>query len=214
MGYIYKINNDINDKVYIGKTLATIEKRWKEHCHDMEKRDLENRPLYRAMKKYGYRHFYIEEIEQCSNDIINERECYWINFYNSYKNGYNATKGGDGTSYVDVDSIIALWNEGKNIKEIHEITGHDHNTITNHLIDYGVTAEERQKRGRDYLRKAVAMLDKNTEEILQIFPTIKSTAVFLQKPSSDRHVQEVCKGKRKTAYGYKWRFVEDISKEI
>lgn len=210
MGYIYKISNDINDKVYIGKTLATIEKRWKEHCHDMEKRDLENRPLYRAMKKYGYRHFYIEEIEQCSNDVINERECYWIDFYNSYKNGYNATKGGDGTSYADVESIIILWNEGKNIKEIHEKTGHDHNTITNHLIDYGVTAEERQKRGRDYLRRPVVMLNKNTEEILQTFDTTHEISDYLGKPMASRHVYEVCNGQRKTAYGYKWKYLEDI----
>lgn len=209
MGYIYKISNDINDKVYIGKTLATIEKRWREHCHDMEKRSYENRPLYRAMKKYGYRHFHIEEIEQCSNSIINERECYWINFYDSYHNGYNATKGGDGTTYADVDSIISLWNEGKNIKEIHNITGHDHNTITNHLINYGITAEERQQRGRDYCRKSVIMLDKNTNEVLKIFDTLGDTEIFLQKPGGRRHVYEVCNGKRKTAYGYKWKYLNN-----
>lgn len=34
MGYIYKIVNDINDKIYIGKTEKSIEKRFKEHCRD------------------------------------------------------------------------------------------------------------------------------------------------------------------------------------
>lgn len=210
MGYIYKINNDINNKVYIGKTLASISERWKEHLSDMDKRKNEKRPLYAAMRKYGTNHFYIEEVEQCSNDIINERECYWIDFYDSYSKGYNATKGGDGKSYADVEAIITLWNEGKNIKEIHDITGHDHITITNHLKNYGITAEERQKRGRDYLRKAVVMLDKNTDEVLRVFEMVADTEVFLQKPGGRRHVFEVCNGKRKTAYGYKWKYLKDL----
>lgn len=210
MGYIYKITNDINNKVYIGKTLASISERWKEHLSDMDKRKNEKRPLYAAMRKYGTSHFYIEEVERCSNDIINERECYWIDFYDSYSNGYNATKGGDGKSYADVESIIDLWNKGKNIKEIHDITGHDHTTITNHLINYGITAEERQKRGRDYLRKAVVMLDKNTDEVLKVFEMVADTEVFLQKPGGRRHVSEVCNGKRKTAYGYKWKYLKDL----
>ena len=210
MGYIYKISNDINDKVYIGKTLASISDRWKEHLSDMDKRKNEKRPLYSAMRKYGTSHFYIEEIEQCSNDIINERECYWINFYDSYKNGYNATKGGEGKAYADVESIITLWEQGKNIKEIHDITGHDGETIKNHLNDYGITAEQRQERGHGYQRKAVAMLDKNTGEVLKIFDMLSDTEVFLQKSGGRRHVYEVCSGQRKSAYGYKWKYVKDL----
>ena len=53
MSYIYKIINDINDKVDIGKTEFSIEKRFNEHCHDCYRRDKEKRPLYSSMKKYG-----------------------------------------------------------------------------------------------------------------------------------------------------------------
>lgn len=74
MGFIYKITNDVNGKVYIGKTLNTVESRWKEHCHDKDRRNMENRPLYRAMNKYGLEHFSIEitalSIEQrCQRSI-------------------------------------------------------------------------------------------------------------------------------------------------
>ena len=65
MGFIYKITNDVNGKVYIGKTLNTVVSRWKEHCHDKDRRNMENRPLYRAMNKYGLEHFSIETIEEC-----------------------------------------------------------------------------------------------------------------------------------------------------
>ena len=209
MGYIYKITNDINNKIYIGKTLSSISDRWKEHLSDMDKRKNEKRPLYSAMRKYGTSHFHIEEIEQCSNDIINKRECYWIEFYNSYANGYNATKGGDGKAYVNTEIIISLWNEGKNIKEIHDITGYDYATISNHLNDKGITAEERQVRGRDYLRKTIIMLDKDTEEVINIFPSLSAAYSFLGKQSSG-HIPDVCRGKRKTAYGYKWKYLKDL----
>lgn len=49
-GYIYKITNDINDKIYIGKTLLNIEKRFLQHKNDSRRIRLEVRPLYRAMK--------------------------------------------------------------------------------------------------------------------------------------------------------------------
>ena len=64
MGFIYKIINNINDKVYIGKTDFSIEKRWAEHKKDSQK-DLKNRPLYRAMNKYGIENFSIEIVEEC-----------------------------------------------------------------------------------------------------------------------------------------------------
>ena len=57
MAYIYKIINDINQKIYIGKTKFSIEKRFKEHCSDAYRRSFEKRPLYAAMRKYGIEHY-------------------------------------------------------------------------------------------------------------------------------------------------------------
>ena len=204
MGYIYKISNDINNKVYIGKTLASISERWKEHLSDMDKCRNEKRPLYAAMRKYGTSHFYIEEVEQCSNSIINERERYWIDFYGSYSNGYNATKGGDGKSYADVDAIITLWNEGKNIKEIFEITGHDHKTITKHLNDYEVTSQDIKNRGIECRSKSIVKIDKITGEIIEVFPS-ESEA----RRQGYSHAPDVANGKRKTDHGFYWKWLDN-----
>ena len=76
MAYIYQIINDINQKVYIGKTEFSIEERFKEHCRDAFKDRNENRPLYAAMRKYGIEHFHIELIEETQEP--EEREIYWI----------------------------------------------------------------------------------------------------------------------------------------
>lgn len=76
-GFIYIIRNNINDKVYIGKTLLpTIEERFKEHIKDSKRERCEKRPLYNAINKYGEEHFYIELIEECSADVLSEREKY------------------------------------------------------------------------------------------------------------------------------------------
>ena len=108
MAYIYKITNDINNKVYIGKTSrASIQERFNEHCSDCQKRNEENRPLYSAMKKYGVEHFRVELIEETDNPI--EREIFWINKYDSFKNGYNATIGGDGKPFLDYKKILELY---------------------------------------------------------------------------------------------------------
>ena len=101
MAYIYQITNDVNGKIYIGKTEFSIEKRFKEHCKDAFRPRNEKRPLYTAMRKYGINHFHIELLEETENP--EEREKFWIEEKRSFKNGYNATLGGDGKKYIDYD---------------------------------------------------------------------------------------------------------------
>ena len=213
MGKIYKIINDINDKVYVGKTMSTIEKRFKEHCADSTRRNEENRPLYRAMNKYGIEHFSIHLIEECSDEEASAREQYWIGFYKGYTNGYNATRGGDGKAYIDVSELLRLWSLGKSLSEISEIVHHDKSWISILLKEKGIKESEILERGMS--KKGVEMLDKNTEEVLNTFSSTRDAARFLIKEkglkSSNEggysgHISEVCQGKRKTCQGYKWRY--------
>ena len=116
MAYIYEIINDINNKSYVGKTEFSLEKRFKEHCRDSQRKSFEKRPLYSAMRKYGLEHFSIHLLEETNNP--NEREKYWIEILGTFKNGYNATKGGDGIAYVDYDLILALYKFDKSFGKI------------------------------------------------------------------------------------------------
>lgn len=215
MSKIYKIINDINDKVYVGKTMNSIEKRFKEHCADSTRRDEENRPLYRAMNKYGVEHFSIHLIEECADEEASAREQYWIGFYKGYTEGYNATLGGDGKSYIDISELLKLWNSGKTITEIGNIVHHDKGWISNLLKENGVAAEEIIERGAKTCIKQVEMLDKKTEEVLATFESTREAARFLIKekglnPDSEggysSHISGACQGKRKTCQGYKWRY--------
>lgn len=205
MAYIYKITNDVNEKIYIGKTLVSIEERWRCHKKDSKTKHCEKRPLYNAINKYGIEHFHIEQIEECSSDIVNEREKYWIEYYGSFKYGYNATKGGDGKQYADYDLIFALWNEGKTNKEIQTILGYDSHTIRTALSNKGISVFERRSQGHREAKKMVAMLDKETNEIIKVFPSIMEAERYFN--TSKTHISTVCKGKRKTALGYGWKYI-------
>jgi group I intron endonuclease len=94
IGYIYKITNTQNGKVYIGKTIRTVAIRWEQHIKRAKQRV--NNYLYDAMNHYGYDNFSIETIDTCPKEDLNEREKYWINVYDTQENGYNRTCGGDG----------------------------------------------------------------------------------------------------------------------
>ena len=107
MPFIYKIYNDINNKFYIGKTSKTVNDRWQEHIYTaLYRKQKRNFKLYKAIRKYGIEHFFIEEIEECNKDSVDEREKYWIKQYDSFNNGYNMTEGGDGTIFYDRDLIL------------------------------------------------------------------------------------------------------------
>ena len=206
MPYIYKITNLINGKVYIGKTLDTIEKRWKDHKKDSIRPRCEKRPLYSAMNKYGVENFTIEEVEECSEKELSEREKYWIEFYHSFHDGYNATTGGDGKQYADYDLIYTLFQEGKTCKEIKQITNYDGLTIRRALEANGITKQIRKDRGRGCSRKKVAKIDLRTNEILEVYSSI-TEAEKINHPAY--HIGDVCNGKRKSCGGFGWKFLED-----
>lgn len=103
-GFIYKVTNKQNGKVYIGQTSRTIEERWREHTtnatHD-NNLEYKNK-FHRAIRKYGSGGFIVEEQEKIiarnEDDLhrkLNDAETKWILHYNSKDNGYNSSLGGD-----------------------------------------------------------------------------------------------------------------------
>lgn len=97
-GYIYKIYNDINDKIYIGQTIRDIQDRFNEHLRTSFYPSECNSKLHRAIVKYGREHFFVEQVEEVSLSELDGRERYWIKYYNSTdkEKGYNITIGGSG----------------------------------------------------------------------------------------------------------------------
>lgn len=109
MGKIYKITNKINNKVYIGQTVQNENKRWYHHLEDAKLGS--QLKFHKALNKYGKDNFNWEIIEEVPNEILNGREIYWINFYNSYKDGYNSTPGGDNPPRNNIQIICLETNK-------------------------------------------------------------------------------------------------------
>lgn len=81
--------------MYIGQTIKTIEKRWREHLYNAQHTQREQL-LYLAMRKYGVENFYIELLyELKEGESIDDWERHFIQKWNSISpNGYNMTEGG------------------------------------------------------------------------------------------------------------------------
>lgn len=76
---VYKITNDINDKVYIGQTTETLFHRFSRHCGYQSQ---DGTYFHKAIKKYGSEHFKIELLEECeSQEELDKKEFEYINSY-------------------------------------------------------------------------------------------------------------------------------------
>ena len=91
---IYKITHRESGKCYIGQSVDVFA-RWKNHSSYSKKKMSK---LQKGFKLYGIKQFSFEVIEECDKEMLNDREVYWIAYFNSYgKTGYNSTRGGSGS---------------------------------------------------------------------------------------------------------------------
>jgi group I intron endonuclease len=144
-GKIYKITNKINNKIYIGCTINSLEKRYYEHLYRCFKTDYKSK-LYNSIKKYGEENFYIELIEECDLSNIYEIEKKYIEQYDSFNNGLNNTLGGEGClGYIHSPEIR---------RKISKLTkeGNSHKGKTYETL-YGENGESEKERRRESVKK-------------------------------------------------------------
>lgn len=131
LGQIYIIKNSINDKVYIGQTIQDYKRRWHGHKHESKSID---RPLYRAMRKYGYDNFWVELIEDnIPYEELDEKEIYYIKLYDCMNpKGYNISPGGQNFRTEEERQAMAERVSGENnpmygmCGELNPFYGHHH----------------------------------------------------------------------------------------
>lgn len=241
IGYIYSITNEINGKSYIGKTNDLV-RRWKEHCYGHGKTAI----LNKAFKKYGLEHFIFEVVAQIPfdsieelNDVLNQLEMYYIALYDTFNNGYNATAGGDGTSFYhhseETKRKISQGQIGKILSEEHKSKCRIAN-LGNHHTEEAKEAIRQALLHRDssiYDRIADKLRGRTRNHDMIMRGAVKRRKPILQYDLQGNFIKEwegasciegferanigaCCKGRLRSSQGYIWRFKEneDFPKKI
>src|SRR4051794_34883958 len=96
---LYAIRNKVTGKYYVGETLY-LRKREIQHFSNLKTNKHENDYLQKSYNKYGkdaFEFIILEADNSFTLEELNEKEKYYIEYFDSYKNGYNLTVGGEGT---------------------------------------------------------------------------------------------------------------------
>ena len=162
------------------------------------------------MRKYGIENFEISLIEETNNP--NEREIFWIEQKRSFKNGYNATLGGDGTKYIDYDLVIATYQKTNSVIETAKILNINDHYCSDILKNHQIEVLSNSQVIKNKYGISVGMFDKENKQLLKSFSSYNEAGQWLIdnklsncKLSTIRtHISEVCNQKRKSAAGYIW----------
>jgi group I intron endonuclease len=193
---IYKITSPSN-KIYIGKSI-NIEHRKKQYRNFYTQSKGQGK-IYNSLKKYGWENHTFEIIEECSVEHLNEREIYWIFYYNSMNEGLNIQLGGEGGfhSFETIEKMrktklgkSSPWAipTAKNMGKSNKGKKRDDHFKTNIRLNNS---------------KPIIQFDLNGN-IIKEWDCGYDAARFLNKRNSA--ISECCNGKRKSAYGFIWRF--------
>ena len=172
------------------------------------------------MNKYGIENFVVEELLTCDNEELSSYEIQFIDKYQTYSNGYNATKGGDGSILFDYKEIINLYEKGANVLEVSRKIGCSTNTVRNVLKNNNIdirpiSKEQLYENGlKKCLNPKVEVLQLSSEEkIINSFSSIADAAHWLvdngyaktYNSGVKQKIRLCMRGENKTAYKFIWK---------
>ena len=206
---IYKATSKTTGKIYIGQTKQTLKERINQHnSHAFNSQS--NYHFHNAIRKYGPNDFQYEIIEDNINsaELLNEREKYWIEFYDSYNNGYNSTLGGDGRITRDDEAILKLFLEGKTTKEICGITKHSRNTVYKSYKIQNLSKQNNQRKNHSTSLRCSKKVEQYDlfGNFVKSFHSASECSKYGYQQSA---VSSVCRQEQLSAYGYLWKYSED-----
>ena len=207
-GYIYKITNKVNGKVYVGQTICDISKRFREHKHASLTQDT---CLYRAMRKYGVNNFKIEQIDTANSlDDLNNKEIYWIKTLNTKRPyGYNILDGGNGIKgyHHTKETKLLIQEKGRGNKNAlgkHNVSIEGRNNMVVAHKDKPSTFKN--KNHTEEAKKQMSLKHSKKVICVETGITYPSSLLASQILKIPNQIGRCCKGKRKTCGGYHWNW--------
>ena len=207
---IYKITSPSN-KVYIGQS-TNIEKRWSGYSTN-KKKIKEQTKLFNSFRKYGVDNHKFEIIEECVKDKLNDREIYWIEFYNSVNVGLNVSKGGHyfwevnkgkKHSEATIEKMKEWWSENakprsfETIQKITQTKKQNPRNTTPELIE--------KYRQTSTLKKPIYQFSINGDFIKE-FESINDAARLLGIRNDG--ISACLRERQKSSGGYVWKYKKD-----
>lgn len=171
------------------------------------------------MRKYGKENFTFEIIELCpeDNNILSTREKYWIDFYNSYEEGYNETRGGEGHFIYKSEEIYQLWDTGLSVLEITQQIGCEKQVVYDTLKNYNTfSTEEAYRRAEPHRIKLISEAASNRQSypvyqydlegnFIAEYPNLTAAAQAFGYPRDNSIAKVINKyDNRKLAYNFQW----------
>ena len=196
MGLIYMRISPSGGK-YIGQTIDTEEQRWNEHRNEaLNSNSLSyDSLLNKAIRKYGAENFSVTILEDNiqSNEELNKKEQYWINFYKTYfkdnNHGYNMTRGGGGNFRYDIaqEDLISLWESGISIEKIAEYYGCHRVVIHQRLIQLGYEDKDFSERRGKIIHETIMTNNYDKDYVLKLWNENKTVSEISEIMRLDRH---------------------------
>lgn len=239
-GIIYKVTNKLNNKIYIGQTVKSLQERKFYHYYRAKNElSITNTHFINALRKYNEDDFIWEIIDIAdSQQELNEKEIYWINKYDSINFGYNIQEGGDLHGYnsdkfalscgavpflayrTNGEFLGEFINQAKFSREFNIANTHVSDLINNKLNSCnGFILIKKENFNQELLEQKI----KNAKQTFRPFMAIKIDTLEYFGPYnsakeckkdlklSNPHIGEVLKKQRKSGEGYLFRFCDELS---
>lgn len=211
-GIIYLITNKENGHKYVGQTTQPMNKRWQQHI--MESSKMSQKPLHRAFRKYGVHRFSIQEIDECEQELLNEREEYWIKHYNTFESseGYNATSGGEKPIFNQEtkDKLSVIMS---NIERTDSWTQNISNSLKEKAKKepWGLLTEKNRGNGK---HSGLKIRGKNLETgLCKEYENARMAALDITGDANKNSNILLAARNNGTAYGHKWLILEEKTKK-
>lgn len=257
-GIIYKITNTVNGKVYIGQTTKKrgfrdrypnkgigIERVYNFHKNNKNRNEGYNVYLLNSIEKYGINSFTVDEVFDIafSREELNNKEMFYIKYFDSFNNGYNCTLGGEGSKGLHglsgkecpvSRSVCQISTDGKFIKKwdcISDVTkelGIDSSKISCVCRNQRATAQgyvwvylEDYDSNKDYSRKPRSKKrTKGVKKVLLLDETMNIVQEFDSVNDAARklkissgEVSQICLHKRKKKIKFNLKYKDEYIEE-
>lgn len=224
---IYCIENLTTNKKYIGQSVD-VDGRWNKHKSELNHGNHDNDYLQKAWKKYGENDFKFYVLEYCDHLELNEREIYYIDFYNTLDRdqGYNLKSGGQNNGSKPTDYV--RQKQSKALKHFYEKNNDARNKRREDALRQWADPDIKQKivgenngmYGKCHTEEAKAKIrasrigkpssHRNTSSVL----CVELNQIFVDALTASKEfscqsgtILRACRNEKYTCSGYHWKFI-------